>query len=247
MAVEGKTIDALSQFELVAMGPPGFSNAVLFMVLAVGISVLLLMYGMRAQARIPDRVQSAAEILHDFIAGTVDDQIGRAGQRFFPFVFSLFLFVLLGNLLGLLPYAFTFTSHIVVTLTLAAIVFVVSTVVAIREHGLGTFLRHFMPAGTPIYIAPLIVPVEVISYLSRLISLSVRLFANMVAGHVLLKVFGTFVVLLGGLGALGVLGAGLALGMTVLIQALELLVAVVQAYVFAVLTCVYLAGAVHMH
>jgi len=247
VAVEGKTIDALSQFELVAMGPPGFSNAVVFMVLAVGIAAALMLYGMRAQARIPDRAQSAAEGLHDFIAGTVQDQIGHDGQRFFPFVFSLFLFVLFGNLLGLLPYAFTFTSHLVVTLTLAAIVFVVSTAVAIRENGLVTFLKHFFPAGTPTWLAPLIVPVEIISYLSRLVSLSVRLFANMVAGHVMLKVFGTFVVLLASLGGLGFLGAGLALGVNVLIQALELLVAVVQAYVFAVLTCVYLAGAVHMH
>lgn len=247
MAVEGKAIDALSQFELVPMGPPGFSNGVFFMLIAVVLGAGLMLYGMRPRARVPDRAQAAAESIHEFIAGTVRDQIGHDGARFFPFVFSLFLFVLFGNLLGLLPYSFTFTSHIVVTLTLAALVFVVSTAVAIREHGLGTFLRHFFPEGAPWWLAPLIVPVEIISYLSRLVSLSVRLFANMVAGHVLLKVFATFVVLLGSAGLVGIPGAALALGMNVAVQALELLVAVVQAYVFAVLTCVYLGGAVNMH
>ncbi|MCU0986227.1 MAG: F0F1 ATP synthase subunit A, partial [Acetobacteraceae bacterium] len=157
----------------------------------------------------------------------------------FPFVFTLFMFVLFGNLLGMMPYAFTFTSHIAVTFTLALVVFVLTTVVALALHG-KKFFGYFFPEGAPIWLAPIIIPVEIISYFSRVVSLSVRLFANMVAGHVMLKVFATFVVLLGSLGGIGMLGAVGPLALNVALVGFEFLVAFLQAYVFAILTCIYL-------
>jgi F-type H+-transporting ATPase subunit a len=176
----------------------------------------------------------------------VTGQVGHEGKKYFPFVFALFMFVLFGNLIGLLPYAFTYTSHIAVTLGLAATVFFVTTIVALALHG-KKFFGYFFPEGAPLWLAPIIVPVELVSYLSRPISLSVRLFANMVAGHVLLKVFATFVVLLGGLGMIGPVAALLPLSVNVLLVGFEILVAFLQAYVFAILTCIYLHDAVHLH
>ena len=174
-------------------------------------------------------------------------QVGDEGKRFFPFVFSLFMFILLGNLLGLLPYAFTFTSHIAVTFALAALVIVVVTIVALAIHGTH-FFSYFFPEGAPKLLAPLIIPIEIISYLSRPVSLSVRLFANMVAGHVMLKVFATFVVMIGSAaGVLGLIGAVLPLAVNVALVGFELLVAFLQAYVFAILTSIYLHDAVHLH
>jgi F-type H+-transporting ATPase subunit a len=161
-------------------------------------------------------------------------------------VFTLFMFILFGNMLGMLPYAFTFTSHIAVTFTLALVVFVLVTAVALAIHGLH-FFSYFFPEGAPKALAPLIIPIEVISYLSRVVSLSVRLFANMVAGHVMLKVFATFVVMMGSAGALGLLGAVAPLAINVALVGFEFLVAFLQAYVFAVLTCIYLHDAVHLH
>jgi F-type H+-transporting ATPase subunit a len=201
VAVEGKTIDALSQFELTpvlgAVGSSvGFSQSNAHMLLAGGLITALLMFGMAPRAVVPGRLQALAESAYEFIHDLVVGQVGDEGKRFFPFVFTLFMFVLFGNLLGLLPYAFTFTSHIAVTFALAVVVILMVTIVAIAIHGM-KFFGYFFPEGAPMALAPLIVPIEVISYLSRPVSLSVRLFANMVAGHVMLKVFATFVVLIG--------------------------------------------------
>ncbi len=251
MATEGKTIDALSQFELTPVlgiigRSVGFSQSNLFMLISSGLIIALLVYGMRPRAVVPGRLQAAAETMYDFVHGIVDAQIGHGGKRFFPFVFALFMFVLMGNMLGLLPYAFTYTSHIAVTFGLAFMVFVLITVVAFVIHG-KHFFSYFFPEGAPIWLAPIIIPVEVVSYLSRPISLSIRLFANMVAGHVMLKVFATFIVLLGGLGTVGPFVATLPLAINVALVGFEVLVAFLQAYVFAVLTSIYLHDAVHLH
>ncbi|WP_439579668.1 F0F1 ATP synthase subunit A [Elioraea sp.] len=245
MAAEGKTMDALSQFELTPI-VAGFSNANVYMLIAgVAISALMLI-GMQPRARVPGRLQSLAEVSYEFIYGLVRDQIGHEGKKFFPFVFTLFMFILFGNMLGMLPYAFTFTSHIAVTFTLALVVFILVTAVALAIHGLH-FFSYFFPEGAPKALAPLIIPIEIISYFSRVVSLSVRLFANMVAGHVMLKVFATFVVMMGGAGAIGLLGALAPLAINVALVGFEFLVAFLQAYVFAVLTCIYLHDAVHLH
>ncbi len=251
MAAEGKAIDALSQFELVpvlgAVGRSvGFTQSNAHMLLAVGLVSALMLVGMRHRAVVPGRLQAAAEMFHEFLEGLVVGQVGPEGRRYFPFVFALFMFVLFGNMLGLLPYAFTYTSHIAVTLTLAVIVFGVTTIVALAIHG-RKFFGYFFPEGAPLWLAPIIIPVEIVSYLSRPISLSIRLFANMVAGHVMLKVFATFVLLIGGLGAVGVAGAALPLAVNVALVGFEVLVAFLQAYVFAILTCIYLHDAVHLH
>ncbi len=251
MAAEGKTIDALSQFELVPVlgrlgASVGFSQSNAHMLLAVGLITALLMYGAAPRAVVPGRLQALAESAYEFIHGMVTDQVGEEGRRFFPFVFSLFMFILFGNLIGLFPYAFTFTSHIAVTFGLAAVVFVLITVVALALHGT-KFFGYFFPEGAPLWLAPIIIPVEIVSYLSRPVSLSIRLFANMVAGHVMLKVFATFVVLLGGLGAIGPFVAVLPLAVNVALVGFEVLVAFLQAYVFAILTSIYLHDAVHLH
>ncbi|WP_114374084.1 F0F1 ATP synthase subunit A [Elioraea thermophila] len=245
MAAEGKTIDALSQF---ALSPivAGFTNSNLYMLIAAGAISALMILGMKPRAMVPGRLQSLAEVAYEFVAGMVKEQVGKEGMKYFPFVFTLFMFILFGNMLGMLPYAFTFTSHIAVTVTLALIVFILVTAVAIAIHG-AKFFGYFFPEGAPVALAPIIIPVEIISYLSRVVSLSVRLFANMVAGHVMLKVFATFVVLLGGLGSLGLVGAAAPLALNVALVGFEFLVAFLQAYVFAILTCIYLHDAVHLH
>jgi F-type H+-transporting ATPase subunit a len=245
MAAEGKTIDALSQFELTPI-VAGFSNANLYMLIAGAAISALMLIGMQPRARVPGRLQSLAEVSYEFIYGLVRDQIGHEGKKFFPFVFTLFMFILFGNMLGMLPYAFTFTSHIAVTLTLAVMVLILVTAVALAIHGM-KFFGYFLPAGAPKALAPLIIPIEVISYLSRVVSLSIRLFANMVAGHVMVKVFAAFVVLLGGLGVAGWIAAVAPLALNTVLVALKLLVAFLQAYVFAILTCIYLHDAVHLH
>ena len=251
MAKEGKTIDALSQFELTpflgGFGQAiGFSQSNAFMLLALGLITLFVMAAAARGALVPGRLQALGEASYEFIHGMVTEQVGEEGKKYFPFVFAIFMFVLFGNLLGLLPYAFTFTSHIAVTLTLALIVFVTVTVIALMRHGMH-FFSYFFPEGAPVWLAPIIIPVEVISYFSRVVSLSVRLFANMVAGHVMLKVFATFVVLLGGLGAVGPFVAILPLGVNIALVGFEFLVAFLQAYVFAILTSIYLHDAVHLH
>ncbi|MBX9699793.1 MAG: F0F1 ATP synthase subunit A [Acetobacteraceae bacterium] len=252
MAAEGKAIDALGQFELQPfLGPIGeavrFSQSNAHMLGAVLVISALMIWGMSSRAIIPGRVQAAAEMAYDFVHDLVVGQVGDEGKRFFPFVFSLFMFVLFGNLIGLLPFAFTFTSHIAVTFTLAMIVFVLITIVGLKIHGTHWF-SYFAPEGAPKLLLPLIIPIEIISYLSRPISLSVRLFANMVAGHVMLKVFATFVLMIGSAaGVIGVLGATLPLAVNVALIGFELLVAFLQAYVFAILTSIYLHDAVHLH
>lgn len=251
MAKEGKTIDALSQFELSpflgGFGQAiGFSQSNAFMLLALGLTTAFILAAAARGAMIPGRLQSLGEASYEFIQGMVTEQVGDEGKKYFPFVFAIFMFVLFGNLLGMLPYAFTFTSHIAVTLTLAVIVFVTVTVIALMRHGMH-FFSYFFPEGAPVWLAPIIIPVEVISYFSRVVSLSVRLFANMVAGHVMLKVFATFVVLLGSLGAVGPFVAVLPLGVNIALVGFEFLVAFLQAYVFAILTSIYLHDAVHLH
>ena len=250
MATESK-IDALGQFDLhTALGPLGrsvnFTNSNLMMILAGGLILLVLYIGMKPRAVVPGRMQSLAEICYIGIMSMTVGSIGEEGRRFFPFIFTLFFFVLMGNLLGLLPYSFTYTSHIAVTFGLALMVIVIVTIVALRIHGLH-FFSYFFPEGAPKLLAPLIIPIEVISYLSRPVSLAIRLFANMVAGHVMFEVFATFIVLLAGAGALGTVAGIVPLALNVVLVGFELLVAALQAYVFAILTCIYLHDAVHLH
>ena len=236
----------LSQFEISTIVPidlggvdASFTNASLFMVIAIVAVTVFLVGGMSRRAVMPGRWQSMAELAYEFVAGMIRDNVGTEGRRFFPFVFSLFMFILFANMLGLLPYSFTVTSHIIVTFALAAVVFLGVTVVALVKHGL-RFFTFFMPSGVPILMAPLLVPIEIVSYLARPVTLSLRLFANMMAGHTMLKVFGGFVVLLGLLGFAPVL-------VIVLLFGLEVVVAILQAYVFTILTCLYLNDALHLH
>ena len=244
----GHSIDALGQFELhPVLGSLGatlrFSQSNLMMVIAAILVLGLLYVGMRPRAIVPGRLQAAAEILYDFIYNMTTDQIGHEGRRFFPFVFTLFAFILAGNYIGLVPGAFAFTSHIAVTAGLAVLVFVVGLLVALREQGM-KFFGHFMPEGAPVALAPLLVPIEILSYLSRPISLAVRLFANMMAGHVMFEMFAAFTIMLGGIHIIGpVLGIA-PLAINIALMALELLVGGLQAYVFAILTCIYLREAV---
>lgn len=217
-----------------------FTNSSLFMVIAIACITFLTIWGMRGRALVPTRMQSVAEISYEFVANMVRDNVGSAGQKYFPFIFSLFMFVLFCNMLGMTPYSFTVTSHIIVTFALAALVFIGVTIIGFVKHGLG-FLKFFVPSGVPVALLPLLVVIEVISYLTRPISLSVRLFANMMAGHTMLKVFGAFVV------GLGLIGGWAPLAFMVAFTGLEILVAFLQAYVFAILTCIYLNDALHMH
>jgi F-type H+-transporting ATPase subunit a len=250
-AGSGGSIDALSQFKLEPVfGSFGtslhFSQANLMMVVACVVVLGVIWLGMRPRALVPGRLQSLAELSYDGVMSMCMEQIGPEGRRFFPFVFTIFAFVLLGNLMGVWPYFFTYTSHIMVTLALTLLVIILVTGVALKLHGLH-FFSYFVPKGVPAVLLPLLVPIEVISYLSRIISLSVRLFANMMAGHVMLEVFGAFVVMLGAAGLLGLFPAIFAFGINVVLIGFELLVATLQAYVFAVLTCIYLHDAVHLH
>ncbi len=251
MASASGGIDALGQFQLQThLGPIGasvnFTQSNLMMAVAAVLTVGLLWLGMRPRAMVPGRLQAAAEMGYETVMSMCVDTIGPEGKKFFPIVFTLFFFILFGNLLGVFPYFFTFTSHIAITMALSLFVFVLTTVVALRLHGLH-FFSYFKPEGIPAVLAPLMVAIEVISYLSRIISLSVRLFANMMAGHVMLKVFGSFIVMLGGVGMLGLVPAGLSLAVNSMLIGFEILVACLQAYVFAVLTCIYLHDAVHLH
>ncbi len=235
----------LHQFEIATLIPLkfggldlSFTNSALFMVLAVAVSTLFLTAGMRGRAMVPGRWQSMAELSYEFIANMLREHVGTEGRRYFPFIFSLFMFILMGNMLGLLPYAFTFTSHIIVTFAMAITVFVGVTLIGIWRHKLH-FFTFFVPKGVPVYLIPLLVPIEIISYLARPVSLSLRLFANMMAGHTLLKVFGGFVVVLGIFGIAPFL-------FVVALFGLELIVAGLQAYVFTILTCLYLNDAIHL-
>ena len=216
-----------------------FSNSALFMALAVGIASFFLILGMRRSDVIPGRWQVAVELAYEFIAGLLRDTVGQEGRKFFPAIFTLFMFVLLGNLLGMVPYSFTFTSHIAVTFAMAMVIFVGVTILGFARHGIH-FFSFFAPPGTPVVMLPLLVPIEIISYLSRPISLSVRLFANMLAGHTLIKVIASFIALLGVAGFLP-------FALVVALTGLEILIAFLQAYVFAILTCLYINDAIHLH
>ncbi|HEV3183968.1 MAG TPA: F0F1 ATP synthase subunit A [Xanthobacteraceae bacterium] len=221
-----------------------FTNSAMFMLIAV-LGIMFLMVGLtHAKALVPGRLQSLAEISYEFVADTLRSATGEAGMKFFPFVFTIFMFVLFANILGLLPYSFTVTSHIIITAALALLVFFTVIIYGFRKNGL-RFLKLFVPSGVPVYILPFIVAIEILSFLSRPISHSVRLFANMLAGHITLKVFGGFVTMIAGIGIAGWFGAALPLVMIVILTALELLVAFLQAYVFAILTCIYLNDAIH--
>jgi F-type H+-transporting ATPase subunit a len=221
-----------------------FTNSALFMLLALIVISLLTIGATRSRAAIPGRFQAIAEMSYDFVAETLRSSAGPEGMQFFPFVFTIFMFVLTLNLFGIIPYAFTVTSQIIVTASLALMVFFTVIGVGIAKHGF-RFLKLFVPSGIPIYILPLVTFIEVLSFLSRPVSHSVRLFANMLAGHITLQVFAGFVTMLGGIGLLGWLGATIPLGLTVALIALEVLVAFLQAYVFTILTCIYLNDALH--
>jgi len=247
---EENAMDPIRQFAIqpiVSLHPFGidatFSNASLFMVIVVSAVAALMLIGTGPRALVPGRLQSVAEMAYEFVKSTLHMADLHDGMRFFPFVFTLFLFVLFSNLIGLIPYTFTVTSQIVVTGALALLVIGIVIVYGLLHNGLG-FLKLFVPSGVPAVLLPFIVPIEFISFLSRPVSLSVRLFANMLAGHITLKVMGGFVVSLLGAGVFAVL-APLPFAMAVILTAFELLVAVLQAYVFAILTCVYLRDAIH--
>jgi len=220
-----------------------FTNSSTWMIIAVILATAVFVWGMRERALVPGRLQSAAEVGYEFIAGMVRDNVGEGGKKYFPFILTLFIFILFCNVLGMVPYSFTPTSHIVVTFAMAAFVFVGVTIIGFAKHGLH-FLSLFVPKGVPVALLLLIVPLEVISYFIRPFSLSIRLFANMLAGHITLKVFGGFVVMLLGAGSFAAL-APLPLLAAVALTALEFLVAFLQAYVFTMLTCMYLNDALH--
>jgi F-type H+-transporting ATPase subunit a len=244
--------DPIHQFNIVeyfTLGHIGgrtiaFTNSALFMAIAVAGIALLMLGATSRRSLVPGRLQSMAEMSYEFVADTIRNTAGTEGMRFFPFVFSIFMFVLFINLIGLIPYSFTVTTHIVITATLALMVFFTVIIYGFWKNGF-KFLKLFVPSGVPIYILPLVTAIEVMSFLSRPVSHSVRLFANMLAGHITLKVFAGFITMLSAWGILGWAGAVLPLGLTVALTALELLVAVLQAYVFAILTCIYLNDAIH--
>ncbi|HWD12019.1 F0F1 ATP synthase subunit A [Pseudochrobactrum sp. sp1633] len=221
-----------------------FTNSALFMLITIVSAGAFLFLSARGRTLIPGRWQSSAEILYEFVSTTLRDNAGEEGRRFFPLVFSLFMFILTANLVGMFPYAFTVTAHIIVTFALAMTVFLTVTIYGLVRNGVN-FFRLFMPSGVPLILAPIIVPIEIMSFVSRPVSHSVRLFAVMLAGHITLKVFAGFVVSLTGLGTLGFATAILPLAMTVGITALEFLMAIIQAYVFTMLTCMYLNDALH--
>ena len=231
----------------VAGADAAFTNASLFMLIVLGLALAFFWLGSRNPQLVPGRWQAALEGATGFISGMVAENIGPKGRPYVPFIFSLFMFVLVANMVGLLPYSFTVTSHIVVTFAFAALIFLICVAVGLAKHGLH-FFSLFVPQNTPIYLMPLIVLIELISFLSRPLTLSIRLFANMTAGHILLKVFAGFVIsLVGAGGALLAITAILPFFMTVAFYGLELIVAVVQAYVFALLTCIYLNDSLNLH
>tara|TARA_Y100000590_G_scaffold468240_1_gene650261 strand:+ start:14686 stop:15456 length:771 start_codon:yes stop_codon:yes gene_type:complete len=224
-----------------------FTNSSLFMVLSISLIIFLTLFTVNGRAAVPSRLQSVAELSYEFVAKMVRDNIGDEGQKYFPFIFCLFMFVLFCNMLGMIPYTFTVTSHIIVTFALALLIFIGVTLIGLIIHGI-KFLNFFVPKGVPKALLPLLVIIEVISYLTRPISLSVRLFANMMAGHTMLKVFGFFVAGMFFSGNFFIAPLGIApLVFIVAFTGLEILVAFLQAYVFAILTCIYLNDAIHLH
>ena len=238
----------MNQFQVYKIGPEiklgnldlSFTNASLFMLISALTIALLLFLGSKNKSIIPNKIQLIAELIYNFISKMISDTAGSKAKPYFPFIFSLFMFVLFCNMIGMLPYAFTVTSHIIVTLVMALFIFISVTIIGFIKHGF-KYLSIFVPKGVPAVLLPLITIIEIISYLSRPVSLSVRLFANMMAGHTMLKVFGGFVI------SLGLLGGWLPLSFSVALTGLEILVAFLQAYVFAILTCIYLNDALNLH
>ena len=238
----------MHQFQVYRIGPEinlgninlSFTNASLFMAISSITILFLLFIGTKKKLLVPSKIQLITEMSYMFIAKMINNTAGSNAKAFFPFIFTLFMFVLFCNMVGMLPYSFTVTSHIIVTFALAASIFIGVTIIGFIKHGI-RYLELFIPKGVPFYILPLIVVIEIISYLSRPVSLSVRLFANMMAGHTMLKVFGGFVI------SLGLLGGWLPLGFSVALTGLEILIAFLQAYVFAILTCIYLNDALNLH
>jgi F-type H+-transporting ATPase subunit a len=245
-------MDPIHQFHILdffSLGQVGgthitFTNSALCMWIAVGGIVALMIGATSSRALVPSRMQSAAEVSYEFVANMLRSSAGMEGMRFFPLVFTIFMFVVTVNMLGLIPYSFTVTSHIIVTVALALLVFLTVTIYGLYRHGFH-FFKLFVPSGIPIYILPMVVAIEIMSYFSRPVSHSVRLFANMLAGHITIQVFAGFIILLGGIGIAGWIGALIPLAMTIALYALETLVAFLQAYVFAILTCIYLNDAIH--
>ena len=236
----------LEQFEVKPIVPIdiggvdiSFTNSSLFMALTLGLSAGFLLYAGGRGAMVPGRLQMVSELIYEFIGSIIRETIGQEGRRYFPIIFTLFMFVLVGNMLGMVPYSFTFTSHIIVTFAMASIVFIGVTILALVKHRLH-FFTFFVPPGAPVLMWPLLVPIEILSYLSRPISLSVRLFANMLAGHTLLKVIAGFVVVLGVAGVIPLV-------IVVALTGLEILIAFLQAYVFTILTCLYIKDALELH
>lgn len=243
-------VDPIEQFhieKLFTIGHIGnqeiaFTNSSAYMFGAVAlISLLMLGSGRRL---VPGRIQSVAEIAYEFVANTIRSTAGKDGMKFFPLIFSLFMLITVSNIVGVIPYNFTIASHIIVTAALAFLVFFTVLIYGFYKNGL-KFLKLFVPSGIPIFILPLVVFIEIFSFFLRPISHSVRLFANMLAGHIALAVFASFIPLLAGLGIAGYFGAILPLGMVIALTALELLVAFLQAYVFTILTCIYINDAIH--
>ena len=238
----------MHQFNVYRIGPEislgnvdlSFTNASLFMMISALSIISIFFVGTKRKAIIPTKIQLLAELSYTLMAKMINDTAGSKAKPYFPFVFSLFMFVLFCNMLGMLPYSFTVTSHIIVTFALAAVIFVGVTIIGFVNHGV-RYLKLFIPSGVPVFLLPLIVIIEIISYLSRPVSLSVRLFANMMAGHTMLKVFGGFVI------SLGIIGGWLPLSFTVALTGLEILIAFLQAYVFAILTCIYLNDALNLN
>ena len=238
----------MQQFTVYKIGPEikiagidlSFTNASLFMVISASMILLFLFLGSKDKRIVPNKIQLISEMFYAFVAKMISDTAGSKAKPYFPFIFSLFMFVLFCNMIGMLPYSFTVTSHIIVTLIMALFIFVAVTIIGFIKHG-SKYLSIFVPSGVPTVLMPLITIIEIISYLSRPVSLSVRLFANMMAGHTMLKVFGGFVV------SLGILGGWLPLSFSVALTGLEILVAFLQAYVFAILTCIYLNDALNLH
>lgn len=242
--------DPIYQFEIKRLFPLSlgnwdisFTNSSLFMLIIVGVSAGFLILSMRGRSLVPTRMQSIAETAYEFVAHMVREHMGKEGLKLFPLVFTLFIFIFSANMIGMLPKAFTVTSHLSVTVGLSLLVFATVLIVGFAKNGIG-FLKLFVPDGVPIYILPLVSLIEVVSFLSRPVSHSVRLFANMLAGHVALKVFGGFIIMLLGAGGWAVL-APLPFVAAIALTALEVLVAFLQAYVFTILTCMYLSDALH--
>jgi len=238
----------MHQFIVYRIGPEislgnidiSFTNASLFMIISALAIISVFFVGTKRKTIVPTKIQLLTELSYTFVSKMISDTAGSKAKPYFPFIFSLFMFVLFCNMLGMLPYSFTVTSHIIVTFALAAIIFIGVTIIGFVNHGVG-YLKLFIPSGVPVVLLPIIVIIEMISYLARPVSLSVRLFANMMAGHTMLKVFGGFVI------SLGIIGGWLPLSFTVALTGLEILIAFLQAYVFAILTCIYLNDALNLN